>query len=332
MKPLVSILIPAYNAQEWIAETIESAVAQTWPEKEIIVVNDGSKDQTEAIASQFASAGVRVVTQRNQGAAAARNKAFSLSSGEYIQWLDADDLLAPDKISRQMEALPGNGEGILLSSAWGRFIHRPYRAGFVPSSLWADLLPAEWMIRQMEDNVYMQTATWLVSRKLTEVAGPWDTRLLGDDDGEYFARVMMASSGIRFVPEAKVYYRQAGPGSLSFIGRSNKKRDAQWLSMQLHVQYLRSIDDSTRARAACVQYLQDWSAAFYPERLDIFNQVEQLVEGLGGRLEVPSLSWKYSWIRTLFGWPSARRAQILLPRFRLSMQRFWDKALSHVGA
>src|SRR5580693_7854433 len=105
MKPLVSILIPAYNAEAWISDTLRSAIGQTWEPKEIIVVDDGSKDQTLAIARQFESKQVRVVSQENQGAAAARNKCFSLSQGQYIQWLDADDLLGPDKISRQMEVL-----------------------------------------------------------------------------------------------------------------------------------------------------------------------------------------------------------------------------------
>ena len=103
--PLVSILVPAFNAQEWIADTLHSAIAQTWENKEIIIVNDGSTDQTVAIARKFESESVRIITQKKQGAAAARNKAFSLSRGDYIQWLDADDLLSPDKIARQVEAL-----------------------------------------------------------------------------------------------------------------------------------------------------------------------------------------------------------------------------------
>src|SRR5262249_13271987 len=102
IKPLVSILIPAFNAQEWIADTIRSALAQTWPKKEIIVVDDGSRDQTLSIAKQFVSKEVSVVAKGNEGAAATRNKAYSLSQGDYIQWLDADDLLAPDKIERQL--------------------------------------------------------------------------------------------------------------------------------------------------------------------------------------------------------------------------------------
>src|SRR5882762_10159051 len=104
-KPLVSILIPAYNSQDWIADTLRSAVAQTWETKEIIVVDDGSSDQTLAIAGKFESSTVRIVGQKNQGAASASNTALSLCRGDYIQWLDADDLLAPDKIAQQMAAL-----------------------------------------------------------------------------------------------------------------------------------------------------------------------------------------------------------------------------------
>src|SRR5258706_8071724 len=105
MKPIVSILIPAYNAEPWIADTIKTALAQTWPRTEIIVVDDGSRDQTLSIARQFASKNISVVTQENQGAAAARNCALALSQGEFIQWLDADDLLSPDKVAKQMAAV-----------------------------------------------------------------------------------------------------------------------------------------------------------------------------------------------------------------------------------
>jgi len=97
-RPLVSILIPAFNAEEWISDTLSSAIAQTWERKEIIVVDDGSSDQTLTVARRFESQGVRVVPQKNQGAAAARNTALSLSQGDYIQWLDADDLLAPTRL------------------------------------------------------------------------------------------------------------------------------------------------------------------------------------------------------------------------------------------
>lgn len=331
MKPLVSILIPAYNAGEWLADTLRSAIAQTWERKEIIVVDDGSRDQTLAIARQFESDLVHVVTQKNQGAAAARNKAFSLSRGDYIQWLDADDLMAPDKVTKQMEAQGDSpNKLILLSGSWGRFMYRYDRAKFVPTALWGDLSPVEWLVRKMGQNVYMQTASWLVSRELTEAAGPWDTRLLGDDDGEYFCRVLLASDGVRFVPDARVYYRASGSASLSYVGNSDRKREAQWISMQLHIRYLRSLEDSEIVRAACVKFLQNWIAYFYPERLDIFRQAQAMSNDLGGQLEIPRLSWKYSWIKALFGWRLARRAQLFLPNVRWSLVRFWDKMLFRI--
>jgi len=82
MKPLVSILIPAHNAAEWIVDTLNSAVAQTWPRKEIIIVDDGSRDRTAELARSVASKEVVVVSTKNQGAAAARNYALKLSHGD----------------------------------------------------------------------------------------------------------------------------------------------------------------------------------------------------------------------------------------------------------
>src|ERR1051326_5092078 len=185
MKPLVSILIPAYNAEQWISEAIKSALDQTWPTKEIIIVDDGSRDQTLQVARQFASKQVCVVTQENQGASAARNKACELSQGDYIQWLDADDLLSPAKIAKQVEASNQYGsERTLFSSAWGQFYYRVDKATFTRTSLWSNLSPLEWLVRKMGENLHMPPATWLVSRKLTEAAGPWDIRLSLDDDGE----------------------------------------------------------------------------------------------------------------------------------------------------
>jgi len=328
MKPLVSILIPAYNAEPWIADTLKSALRQTWDRKEIIVVDDGSTDKTFSVARQFVSESVIVVSQENRGASAARNKAFSLCKGDYIQWLDADDLLARDKIEKQMEAVEKCTEKkILFSSEWGRFMYRARRAKFISTPLWADLSPLEWLLQKMGQNLHMQPATWLVSRELTEAAGPWDTRLSLDDDGEYFCRVIMAGSGIRFVQGAKSFYRMSGFNSLSNVDQSDKKLESLWLSMQLHVRYLRSLEDSARARTASVTYLQNWLNYFYPARTDIARQAEQLATTLGGRLDLPRLRWKYAWIEFFFGRKAAERAQVLLPNLKAALLRSWDKAM-----
>ncbi|HKV37985.1 MAG TPA: glycosyltransferase family 2 protein [Blastocatellia bacterium] len=327
MKPLVSILIPAYNAQEWIADALCSAMEQQWDRTEIIVVDDGSRDHTLSVARRFQSTRVCVVTQENQGAAAARNHCLELSQGDYIQWLDADDLLGHEKILRQMEAVSdGAGQRFLLSGEWAPFFYRPNRARFNPTPLWCDLSPVEWLYRKMQMNLHMQTATWLVSRALTELAGPWQS-LKVDDDGEYFCRMLTMSDGVRFVPGAKVYYRQPGCGSLSHIGYSDAKKADQWRSMLAHIGYLRSLEDSERVREACVTYIQNWLLTFYPERSDLLSEAYTVIDSLGGRMEEPRLSWKYSWIQKLFGWDLAKRAKSVLPAAKWVAVRYWDQTM-----
>lgn len=330
-EPLVSILIPAFNVEEWIGETLRSAIAQTWKRKEIIVVDDGSTDQTLAIARQFESDWVRVVKQKNQGAATARNTAFSLCHGDYIQWLDSDDLLAPDKIAKQMAALdPNEGRKTLLSSEYGKFLYQWQSTQFLRTRLWQDLAPIDWLLRKMGENLFMQTATWLVSRELSDASGLWDTRMLSDDDGEYFCRVLLNSDGTRFVPGAKVYYRHFRSDGLAYVGRSNRKREALWLSMQLHIGYLRSLEDSPRTREACVTYLQRNLINFYPEMTDIVGQANQMARDLGGELRPPDLSWKYSWIKTAFGWTMAKDTALQMRQIRWSLEKKLDKTILRV--
>jgi glycosyltransferase involved in cell wall biosynthesis len=333
MKPLVSILIPAYNAEEWIAFTIQSAIEQTWQRKEIIVVDDGSRDRTAEVARQFESKQVVIVSTENRGAAAARNKALSLSQGDYIQWLDADDLLAPDKIERQLVALKEiENRRILLSSAWAFFNYRTHRARFAATSLWQDLAPVEWLLRKMGDNVYMQTATWLTSRELTESAGPWDTRQLSDDDGEYFCRVLLASEGTRFVPESKVFFRMTPSNRLSYVGYSDRKKDALFESIKLHIHYLRSLEESERVRKACLTFLQNKSIHFYPERPDIVAELESMAAALKGHLEVPRLRWKFACMKLFLGFEVAKKAQWVLPQLKASLLRRWDKTMYKLEA
>lgn len=328
MKSLVSILIPAYNAENLIAYTMQSAVGQTWPRKEIIVVDDGSRDGTAEVARRFASNNVKVVSTDNQGLSGAVNNAYRLCQGDYIQELDADDILAPDKIEKQLAALrEGGSKRILLSGPWGSFRYRTSGARFVRSSLWQDLSPVDWLLRKMTENCHMQNATWLVSRELAEAAGPWDTRLQYDQDGEYFSRVLLASEGTLFVPEAKIFYRTSGSNRISLIGNSDVKKNALVCSMKLHMEYLRSLEESERVRKACLKYMQAWYPCFFPERPDIVAELQGVAGELGGRLEIPPLAWKYAWIKSIFGWRAAKKAQLTLLEAKGSLLRHWDKAM-----
>ncbi|MGB8987948.1 MAG: glycosyltransferase family A protein, partial [Candidatus Sulfotelmatobacter sp.] len=299
-----------------------------WQRKEIIVMDDGSTDRTAEIVRRFVSKDVALVSTPNQGLSATVNHALRLCQGDYVQELDSDDLLAPDKIERQPAALrEGDSKRILLSSPWAYFYYRPRRARFVPNALWQHLSPVEWLLRKMGENLHMQNATWLVSRGLMEAAGPSDPHLQYDQDGEYFGRVLLASEGTRFAPEGRVFYRLSGPNSISYIGKSNEKRDSLFRSMKEHIRRLRPLEESERVRKACLTYMQTWYDAFYPERMDIVVELQSLAAELQGRLEEPQLRWKYAWMKPLFGWKAAHHAQTVLPRMRASFARDWDKAM-----
>jgi len=328
VKPLVSILISAYNAQEWIGYTLQSAVAQTWPRKEIIVVDDGSTDGTVEVARRFASRGVTVISTKNGGLSAGQNCAYRHSQGDYIQFLDADDLLAPDKIERQLAALTASdSKRILLSSPWAPFYYRTRHARFVRNSVWQDLSPVEWLLRKLGENLHMQNATWLVSRELAEAAGPWHEDLHYDQDGEYFARVLLGAERTRFVPETGIFYRVTGSNRVSYIGNSDKKKESLLRSMKLHIRYILSLEDSERVRKACLTYLQTWYYTFYPGRPDLVEELQRMAGELNGHLEEPRLSWKYAWMKPIIGWKHAKSAQMALPQFKASCMRRWDNVM-----
>ena len=326
MKQLASILIPAFNAQNWIGGCIESALAQTWSRKEIIVVDDGSRDSTLEIAESYASPDVQVITQDNCGASSARNRALSLAQGDYIQWLDADDLLAPDKVAWQLEgAEPGQSSRILLSGAWGRFYHLVEMSKFAPDRLWEDLEPVEWLYRKVEGNLWMAIESWLVSRRLTEMAGPWDETLYRDNDGEYFCRVISCSHGTRFISEARCFCRRGDFGISHNLTLTDRKLDSLFASLLSYIQKLISMEDSSRTRDACLKLLQRWAIYFYPERPDIFEQMHLMAKELGGQLPPPRLRRKYRWLQKAFGCRIAKKAQNIFPALRSIARKNWER-------
>ena len=328
MRKLVSVLIPAYNAERWIADTIQSVTTQTWADKELIIVDDGSTDQTLSLARSFESARVKVVTQANAGASAARNKGLSLAQGDYIQWLDADDLIAPDKIGKQMHLVEdGESNTTLLSSSFGEFLARPESAEFRPTALWQNLTPVDYMLHRFIKNLWMSPAVWLVSRDLIERAGRWDERLSLDDDGEYFSRLVSKSSGVRFVPQARSYYRRGNVKSLS-RSVSETAYESLLLSLQLCIGHLRSIEDSARTRAACICLLQNWvdhSDVFYPDAAGRFRRACEVARALGGDLTPPKISWKYAPIHGLFGWNAVRQTRATWSNLKLQARLQIDR-------
>jgi Glycosyl transferase family 2 len=308
MKPLVSILIPCYNAEAWLEETLESALAQTWENKEIILVDDGSKDRSLEIATGFESRRVKVISQSNRGASAARNRALQECQGDFIQYLDADDLLAPNKIELQVQILRDKNCEFVASGEWGRFYKTPSEALFVPQPLWKDMSPIDWLICAWEGHWMMHPSAWLVPRNIADKAGIWNENLSLNDDGEYFCRIVLAGKGVKFCQDAKSYYRSGNSGSLSG-SKSETAWKSAFLALELGTNNLLAKEDSSRTRHACATVFQRFMYEAYPNVPELWQKAEAKVQQYGGSEVKPIGGPMYQLLSSFVGWQQAKLIQ-----------------------
>jgi glycosyltransferase involved in cell wall biosynthesis len=304
--PLVSIIIPAYNASRWLPAAIDSALAQTYAHREIIVIDDGSKDDSLAVASGYTGRGVQVYAQFNRGAARARNHGLAVSRGAYVQFLDADDVLAPTKLELQLARLATAPAGSVASCAWTRFTGNPAAAVFQPEPAWRDLSGLDFLCLHYEGGWMMPPIAWLAPRALLNAAGPWREDLTLNDDGEYFCRVLLRSAGIVFCPGACAYYRSNVPGSLS---RRKDRAALQSLarSIESNTNEILAAEDSPRTRRAAANAWIRLAHEIFPELPLEAKSAELQARALGGsplRIEGGRL---VRWTDRLCGWRAAAR-------------------------
>jgi glycosyltransferase involved in cell wall biosynthesis len=315
---LVSILVPCHNAALYIAAALDSALAQTWPEKEIIVVNDGSTDGSGEILESYRSRGVKVIHQENRGQCAANNRAFEECSGDYIKFFDADDLLAPRTVELQMGRVAGSTTAV-ASCEWGRFYGNDlctFKLELQP--VWRDMDPVEWLVDSwLAGGGMMQSALWLVPRVLLEKCGLWNEDLSLINDFEFFARVLSHASEVRFAPGARLYYRSAIFGSLS--GQKNAKAvQSAFHSLMLGTQHLLTRRDDARVRRACATVLQKFVFDYYPEHGELCRLMAKRVNELGGSGRRPDGTPGFHALRRVIGWRLARRIEKFAVRHGLN--------------
>lgn len=202
MSPLVSILIPCYNAERWIAQAIESCLAQTWTEKEVIVVDDGSTDGSLDVIRRF-DGRIRWETGPNRGGGAARNRLLRLARGEWLQYLDADDYLLPDKIARQVDFSRERPEADVIYSpvAWER-----YNSGSVVCTETAIPEPRDpWILLALW---YLpQTGGPLWKRAVLLRNGGWGVDQPCCQEHELYARLLQSDARFVYCPGCLAVYR-----------------------------------------------------------------------------------------------------------------------------
>lgn len=308
MTPKVSVLIPCFNAASWIAQTLESTFAQTWPNLEVIVVDDGSTDESVTVIRKYLDRGLQLHCQPNKGAAAARNAAMAMATGQWLQFLDADDLLAHDKIEKQLSIALPTGDDFAWCCNWTRFEDTTDDAGFSHEPLCRDSDPVEWVIVKLEQNRMMHPAAWLISRNLADRAGTWNESLSLDDDGEYFTRVVLASRGVRCCAQATSFYRSGIPGSLS--GRKSERAlQSAFESTRRCAELLIAREDSPRTRTAAATALQRFIFDAYPDAPHCRTAAEALVGYYGGCNTRPDGGPLFRRISNVLGWKFAKQVQ-----------------------
>lgn len=313
MQPLISIIIPAYNSEGWLEECVKSVLSQTWKNIEVIIIDDGSEDGTKKVADKFEDQRIRVIRQAHRGASAARNTGLECSNGDFIQYLDADDVLAPDKLETQIKLLQQEESEFVISGAWARFHDNIAEAVFAPQKLWTDMNPVDWLVCSWTYDLMMHPAAWLVPRKIVQKAGEWNEKLSLNDDGEYFCRVILASKGVKFCKYAKTFYRSGIPNSLS--QRKTREAVESWyLSLTSSATHLLAVENSSRTRYACATRFQRFIYDYGLSQPDILQKAEAKVMELGGTNVLPYGSVIFRLMCIFFGWKNAKSIQVLFSR------------------
>jgi glycosyltransferase involved in cell wall biosynthesis len=202
--PKVSIVIPAYNSLQFLPETIASVFQQTFKDFEVIVVNDGSSDATKDWVSQITDPRVKLINQENQGLSGARNTGIAHASGDYIAFLDADDLWEPTKLEKQVICLDENPEiglvytWVALIDEHGKSKGRVFK-NYAENDVWHQLI---------EHNIVESGSVAMVRRQCFETCGVFDRNLRSFvEDWDMWLRIA-SRYPFKVIAEPLVYYRQ----------------------------------------------------------------------------------------------------------------------------
>lgn len=315
--PTVSVLVPCFNAEDFVGAALDSVLAQTFPPAEVIVVDDGSTDGSAAVIARYRDRGVKVIRQANAGASAARNRAFLQSRGSHVLWLDADDWIGPDHIARLASRAAERSDAIAFSR-WGRFFDDPANTKPESRPSQADLPGVEWLISEWQDGTpMMQSGMFLIPRAHVAARGGWNEGLSLIDDFEFFARLIAGAPAMRFAHDALLCYRSGLAGSLS--GQiSHKAAESSGHSLRLGTDHLLASEDSPRTRRIAANILMTFEYTFYPQHPDLRAAVAKRIAELGGSDLHPVGPPGFHQLRQLIGWRAARRIQRFAERHGLN--------------
>ncbi len=309
----VSVIIPCYNAGRWLQEAIDSCLAQTYRPIEIVVVDDGSTDDSLAIMQSYGEQ-IRYETGPNRGGNPARNRGFDLSHGEYIQFLDADDYLLPDKIVRQVRFLRETGADVVYGD-WRHQFHE------LDGSVWQDDIHVsgvhEDVLESLLSGWWVASVALLWRRKVVIDSGGWDESLQAGQDRDFFLSVAMTGADARYQPGCHSIYRRYGHVTVS---TSNRLR---WL--ESHQQILEKVEQrlmtdgrlTAKYRRAMAKSYFHTARNFYDIDRQRYRSLMDTVLRLDPEF-LPQESPVYNWACRLMGFEKAEQLASMKRRSRIT--------------
>jgi glycosyltransferase involved in cell wall biosynthesis len=271
IKPLVSVCIPCFNAEKYLFETINCLISQDYENLEILIVDDNSTDSSfqiiEKLALKFDK--IRYKKSVRKGAAAARNQAYDLSSGDFIIFFDADDLVEPKFISSQLQTLNFNIEDCVISS-WGRFTKTKETFLLDSTSVCRDLSFYEWIIYYWSNTSNMTIpGRILIPRNVVDKSGGWDENLSLNDDFQFFTNIFSQVKTIKYNNEGRLFYRSNIDG-LSTKTLSYESQLSNFKSINQASDIALSKFNDIKVKQACVNLFKN-SFSIYIRSMQVYK-------------------------------------------------------------
>jgi glycosyltransferase involved in cell wall biosynthesis len=307
--PLISICIPLFKGV-FLEDTLKSLAQQSYKNVEIVMVNDGDKEDYKPILNKFKYLNIQYYYQENEGAGAARNKAFLLSKGDYIKFMDADDLISADTLLAQVK-LAHQNPGHIISGTWGRFFNNDLNTFEAKiESIYKDCDGMDWIIESWMYGPNMtQPGIFLIPRRLILTNGLWKEELSKGpcDDMEFYTRMILNAKGVKFCSKAILYYRS---GNINNLSSKNDLEGFQYYlkTIKISVRHLLvQSKDEPKAKLAAANQFQLLAYKVYPFSKDIYELVKEEVIKLGGANYVFPAGGITRQLNNLWGWKNTIR-------------------------
>ncbi len=317
----VSVIIPVFNAVSHIEQTINSVLEQSYPNIEIVAIDDGSTDGSWDYLNALNLPNFIVKKNKGKGACSARNYGFQLSSGDYIQYLDADDILSVNKIEQQVNAINHQFDTIAVCST--KHFYETIENGkvtdvpFLYSTKDTELFLLNLYGANGNHNM-VQTSAWLTPQILIKKAGSWDEGLSKDQDGEFFCRVVTTANQIVYTPNTLNYYRKHINGT-NIAGKKQRKHiESQINALESKTKRFVKYNGSHEYKRAFALQYKIIAIDAFPQFKDLSNRSSNLSQSFGGSNFLPVLGGRVvELVKTIFGWKTAKRFSYFVHKYVL---------------